>query len=892
MYKKILSMAVSFVMIISASFQTLASTDTPITDIYDVISDGIASSACYLGEELSALYAENGVTDGFEWYITALLRAGKTIDEDILEQYYNSVVLTVAEWSEETKPTDIARTALAMTVMGKDISDINGTNLAELIYSSPRLCESSNELAYALIALDASQTEIPAEALFTKDEIVAELLNFQTAEGSFGLQNIQSGDIDVTAICIQALAPYQENPQVEDAVQNAVVFLKSTISENYSYSDNPNTTSQVLMALAILGKNVTDTAESFGDESSNIITALNSFKNTAGSGYLYGDNVNAMATIQIMQAYDAYRKSHQENLSYWNFSQVGNSYDDVFAEEDTEEDTNTEKADSAVIYVTIASGGNVVADKNGGYMAQTPVVVEDYNEDGRLTVDEALFAAHENYCPEGSEGYSSYSGIYGLSIAILWGEGTEQTSLEVGYWLNNASCWSLEDTVAEGDYLTAFVYSDKIYWSDAYSYFTQNEVTVKPGEYVDLELKYLSGYDAENGYAPIYSACSEANIKFLSSNNSIQGNLKTNSDGKVQIAFSASANSGDHFVIAYKEDATIVPAVCKITVEDNTTSGSGGNREQRITAYIKVFDPKGQTYLSRTSYIVERGITAYKLLEITGLDIEVTRSAYGIYINSIEGLAEFDEGSESGWMFRVNGKFPEHSISSYKLSDGDYLEIVYTRNMGKDVGDNSERLSSGGKSSKDYKEYYTVKFKTDDASKADKQKIEKNGYASEPDDPIKEGYEFAGWYYDEKYEKAYSFETKVTEDITLYAKWIKTDADESIFKDVKEIDWYYNSVKFVYDNNLMNGTDKGFEPDLKMTRAMLVTVLWRMENSPESHCLDLFEDVNETDWYASAVLWAAENGIVSGIGGNLFAPSLSVTRAEAAQIVYNVLKQL
>ena len=86
-----------------------------------------------------------------------------------------------------------------------------------------------------------------------------------------------------------------------------------------------------------------------------------------------------------------------------------------------------------------------------------------------LTVDEALYATHEALYDGGADaGYSTFVGDYGLSLAILWGKGTEGVSASAGYYLNNASCWSLNDAIAEGDYLTAFNYYDKMYWSDAY----------------------------------------------------------------------------------------------------------------------------------------------------------------------------------------------------------------------------------------------------------------------------------------------------------------------------------------------------------------------------------------------------------------------------------------
>ncbi len=108
------------------------------------------------------------------------------------------------------------------------------------------------------------------------------------------------------------------------------------------------------------------------------------------------------------------------------------------------------------------------------------------------------------------------------------------------------------------------------------------------------------------------------------------------------------------------------------------------------------------------------------------------------------------------------------------------------------------------------------------------------------------------------------------------------------FTDVAVSDWFYSSVDYVYTNGLMNGmSDTLFSPNGTTTRAMLVTVLWRMAGEPASVADSGFSDVAAGTWYSAAVSWAAEKGIVSGIGGGLFAPNDSVTREQLAVIFRN-----
>ncbi len=110
--------------------------------------------------------------------------------------------------------------------------------------------------------------------------------------------------------------------------------------------------------------------------------------------------------------------------------------------------------------------------------------------------------------------------------------------------------------------------------------------------------------------------------------------------------------------------------------------------------------------------------------------------------------------------------------------------------------------------------------------------------------------------------------------------------NEKTFADVKSSDWYYPSVQYVYENKLFNGTDKGFEPSESMTRAMLVTVLYRLDAPEKTYENYVFGDVVQGAWYSQGVNWAAENQIVNGVSDSMFAPDNSITREQLAVILY------
>ena len=98
--------------------------------------------------------------------------------------------------------------------------------------------------------------------------------------------------------------------------------------------------------------------------------------------------------------------------------------------------------------------------------------------------------------------------------------------------------------------------------------------------------------------------------------------------------------------------------------------------------------------------------------------------------------------------------------------------------------------------------------------------------------------------------------------------------------------WYTEAVNYVYTYGLMNGmTETSFEPNSPMSRAMLVTVLWRAEGSPAPAGATPFTDL-KSKWYKDAVAWAYENDIVNGMTATTFGPDVSISREQIATIIY------
>ena len=198
----------------------------------------------------------------------------------------------------------------------------------------------------------------------------------------------------------------------------------------------------------------------------------------------------------------------------------------------------------------------------------------------------------------------------------------------------------------------------------------------------------------------------------------------------------------------------------------------------------------------------------------------------------------------------------------------------------------------GGGSTTDY---YRLTFETNGGSeissirRAEYTTIDLTDYT-----PTREGYEFTGWYADENLtEKITSI--RLTRNTTVYAGWeeIKENPStgfENPFTDVSESDWFFNDVKFVYQNGLMNGTSATtFSPEGTTSRGMIVTILWRMAGSPDMEDKIWgypFADVDATAYYGTAVYWARLNGIAGGYDDATFGPNDPITREQMAVMMY------
>ncbi|MCL2224015.1 MAG: S-layer homology domain-containing protein [Defluviitaleaceae bacterium] len=258
----------------------------------------------------------------------------------------------------------------------------------------------------------------------------------------------------------------------------------------------------------------------------------------------------------------------------------------------------------------------------------------------------------------------------------------------------------------------------------------------------------------------------------------------------------------------------------------------------------------GETALFFEGYFdLNHNETAYSLLRRTGLAIGSRRA----YVYSIGGLAEFDHGPASGWTYSVNGVFPARAADTFTLRNNYRVEWLYTG------GDTP--LVSEDEYEEDEEEY-----EYEDLTEEETPAEEEPPYDTE--EPT-------------RYTEPAQAPLPETPTPEAYQTWANP------FADISETDWFYQYAKAMYTRGLMTGTAHGvFAPDTNLSRAMLIHILWRLNDTPITHSPD-FSDVSPARWYTNAARWARANGIARGFTDGTFRPNAPITQAHFAAVLYN-----
>ena len=327
------------------------------------------------------------------------------------------------------------------------------------------------------------------------------------------------------------------------------------------------------------------------------------------------------------------------------------------------------------------------------------------------------------------------------------------------------------------------------------------------------------------------------------------------------------------------DTATLAPnGTAAFTVQPNTGLGVG--------TYAETLTVSGDNNVSASIEL------SFTVLETYTLTVDLnggSGSTIGGEYTAGE-VVNIDAGSRSsyrftGWTTSNGGNFADTSSASTTFTMP-AADTTITANW---------EYNGGGSTGGSTTDYYRLTFDTNGGSeiasilRAEYTTVDLSDYK-----PTREGYEFTGWYADEDLtEKITSI--RLTRNTTVYAGWeeIKENPStgfENPFTDVSESDWFFNDVKFVYQNGLMNGTSATtFSPEGTTSRGMIVTILWRMAGSPDMEDKIWgypFADVDATAYYGTAVYWARLNGIAGGYDDATFGPNDPITREQMAVMMY------
>ena len=336
-----------------AAYDKLTDAQKELVEKYDVLVAAEAELAQLKGEVsediylITGDYLQNLGTPGVgavggEWMVIGLARSGRPVPTGYYDHVVNYVRENIndAEQLHSAKSSDNSRLILALTAIGKDVTNVDGHNLLQGLSDMDYIRKQGiNGPIWALMAFDSGNYPVP-EGDVSRAKLIDVILEAQLSDGGWALSGERS-DPDMTGMAIQALAPYMESkPDVKKAVEAAIWTLSKLQNDNGSYSsvDGPNSESiaQVIVALAALGIDA-DTDARFVKNGISALDALASYYIPGGGfRHILEGNLDGMSTEQAFYALVAYNRMKQDQNFLYDMTDVVDAGGDVMVEETTE----------------------------------------------------------------------------------------------------------------------------------------------------------------------------------------------------------------------------------------------------------------------------------------------------------------------------------------------------------------------------------------------------------------------------------------------------------------------------------------------------------------------------------------------------------------------------
>ena len=823
----------------------------------------MAKTQAYLMAQVENKAPVVGSTNG-EWVVLGLARNDVSADSSFFNAYFETAKQYIAENIDAngrlhtSKSTDNSRLIIALTALGKDATNVGGHDLLKGLSDSAYVPNQGiNGAVFALIALDTADYDIPANAdsskQVTRDWLVDYILSKQLTGGGWALSG-QTPD-DMTPMAIQALAPYYNtNEAVKTAVDKALAVMTTM-------TKTPETYAQIIVALSALGIDC-ETDERFANDLDNMLTfALEdgSFEKAAGSGS------NQMSTEQCFYALVAYSRFKNGQTSLYDMSDL---------------------AAMNRVEILPCENGTVTVDKSSAVAGDTVTVTVAPDlgyQISKLTVNDAELTVTDNRAT-----FTMPDGMAILEATFVKAEASAQAVAQA----------MTELAVDEADEETYDAIGDI---KKAYSKLTAAEKLEIADEYRAFQnkVKQFESYLKEH----IDDAVDELEAFY---DDLDEDDYSKKAWKKIEDLYEEAVEA----VKAARFEEEVYELLDEYLEELEEAAGGELEVTFRLIGDWKHDDgvsghDEYVTWIETTEYSMPAGSTIYDLFIRAMDDFDLNqKGASKNYVETIQApdilggywLGEFDNGQNSGWMYTVNGDHPGLGLKEQDLEDGD--EVIwhyvddYTLEERKPSSKYYERwLEADDISPETYVKRHLDKIVTIEGEGEVKPELKMSHIGKDVKFTFTpaEGWIIKSVYVDGKDKGA--IETYTYKDLAMDARievvFARNVAFQMNFVDVPESQWFYDDVYFAVSNGLFNGIDEDtFAPNASMTRAMLVTVLYRLEGQPAVYGGSAFSDVATGQWYTDAVIWATRNGIVNGLGNGNFGTNDNVTREQMAAILY------
>ena len=796
-----------------------------------------------------------------EWVVLGLLRNGADPAMEVCQRYVAAAESFITQNGENgrldsDRSTLNSRVILALTAMGQDATNISGENLlAGLDDLDYMTAQGLNGGVWALIAVDCKPYSLQN---VTQEQLIDYILSEELPNGGWAAVSGQDYADDMTPMAIQALAPYyNRDTDVKNAVDRA---LQVMVDMPWDYAE---TCAQIVVALSALGIDANTDEQYFKDGISAVETLL-SFAAENGAFYHKRDStkVNQMATEQAFYALVAYNRFTKGQTSLYDMSDLA------------------QREERFAVELLPCENGKITVNKTIAAAGETVEITAEpavgYELSGLLVNDEPLDFEDDHAAFFMPEGTAIVEAVFSVAQEGALAVGEAMAAFEVKD-ASQETLEKIEDIIAAYRLLTA---PQKLELRDAYYAFQEK---------ADLFQQYLAEAiaDAKEELEDFFDELDED----LYSEDAWE-EIEELYDKALEVLKEARYQEEvDELLEDYLEELQeISVGELEVTfrlIGDWLHEDETSDHEEYVT------------WIETTEYLMPGESTVYDLLMLALEDNDLSqKGAKKGYVEGIRApeilggywLQEFDNGSNSGWMYTVNGDHPDMGLTEQVLEDGDEVIWHYVDNFS--VEERKETwLEAEDISPKNYVKHNLEKIVTIEGEGEVKPGLKASHIGDDVDFLFlpDEGWMVENVCVDGRDKGA--IESYTYRDLAMDARIEVVFAQNMTFQmnfvDVSETQWFYDDVYFAVSNGLFNGTDEFiFSPDAPMTRAMLVTVLYRLEGEPAVYGGNVFTDVADNGWYADAVAWASRNGLINGYDNGKFGVNDNVTREQMASILY------